>query len=551
LKAEDLKLPESYFSSFLKIRTKTGALAPFRMNDPQKMLYHRLRSQWKEGRPMRAIVLKARQMGISTLAQALIFHDTATRHHVNSMVIAHREDATANLFGISKQFYSSLPEVIRPSLRASNARELIFDTAARSERPGLQSKLRCVTASSGRVGRSDTLTNLHISEFAFWEGNKREILAGLLQAVPHLPDTMVLIESTANGFDFFREFFMMSSRGETDFAPVFFPWHSLPEYRMPPPERLIPTPEERELAKKYGLDDAQLHWRRWCIRNNCGGDERMFRQEYPASPEDAFLTTGDGYFSADTLSSLIASAPPPEKLGLDFRYDGTSISDWRFCGGSLLSVFEPPQPGCDYVIGADTAGEGSDWFAAHVLNNHTGAQAAVYRRRRDEAAFARELFALGMLYNTALIGVEANYSTYPIRELERLGYPKQFVRVREDDFTGRTVSSYGVMTTSVTRPLMLAGLAEELKARPENIRCRDTLLEMTTFAYNRSGRPEALPGCHDDLVMSLAIAHYIRPQQRSSPPPSAKKALRWTKDMWEDYEAASDEEKKLLQVKWG
>lgn len=546
-----LRLPEEYFSRFLKIRTKTGALVPFKMNTPQKALYGMLRSQHQNGRPMRAIVLKARQMGISTLAQALLFQDTATRHHVNSMVIAHREDATANLFGISKQFYSSLPEPIRPSLRASNARELIFDSASKGQGHGLGSKLRCVTASGGKVGRSDTLTNLHISEFAFWDGNKKEILAGLLQAVPHLAGTMVLIESTANGFDFFREFFIMSEKGETDFAAMFSPWHSLPEYRMMPPEKLILSGEERELKKRYSLDDAQLYWRRWCIRNNCGGDERMFRQEYPACPDDAFLTTGDGYFPQDIISALLAAAPEPEKRGMVFDYDGASVKSPRFSDGNLLSVFESPQKGVDYVIGADTAGDGSDWFAAHVLNNHTGAQAAVYRRRRDEAAFARELFALGMLYNTALIGVEANYSTYPIRELERLGYPKQFVRVREDDFTGRTASSYGVMTTSVTRPLMLAGLAEELRARPGNIRCRDTLRELATFSYNKSGRPEALPGCHDDLVMSLAIAHYIRPQQRSSPAAAPKKLPKWTADMWEDFESATPDEKKLLLQKWG
>lgn len=180
-----------------------------------------------------------------------------------------------------------------------------------------------------------------------------------------------------------------------------------------------------------------------------------------------------------------------------------------------IVIYEPPQDGVPYVIGADTAGEGSDRFAAQVLNNCNGKQVAVLHSRFDEDVFARQIFCLGVYYHEALIGIEANFSTYPIRELERLGYTHQYVRETEDRFTHRMTQSYGVRTTAVTRPVMLAALVRVVRDESNSLCDRATLQELLTFVRNEKGRAEAQANAHDDLVMALAIAHYIRPQQRS------------------------------------
>lgn len=213
----------------------------------------------------------------------------------------------------------------------------------------------------------------------------------------------------------------------------------------------------------------------------------------------------------------------------------------------VVSVYKEPEQGTPYVVGGDTAGEGSDFFVGQVLNNITGEQVCTLRGQMDEDVYAKQMYCLGKWYNTALLSVEANFSSYPIRELERLRYPKQFVRQGEDSFTHRIRESYGFKTTAVTRPLILAGLVELVRDHPEYLFDRDTLLEMLTFVRNEKGRPEAQNGAHDDCVMALAIAWYSREQQNAF----SATGLSWTKDMWEDYENASPEEKALLRRKWG
>lgn len=555
----NIRKPSDYIERFLRIRTKDNRIIPFVLNAPQRKLLGVIERQQAAGKPVRVIILKARQMGFSTLAEALLFHRTATSFNTDSLIVAHREDSTNNLFQMSKLYYDELPTPIKPLLKTSNAYELRFenptkDPAEKKREPGLRSKIRCVTAGGRGIGRSYTCNNVHISEYAFWEGDKKATLAGLLQAVPHHPDTMVIIESTANGYDDFKELWDTAARGESDFEPVFFGWHEMGEYRMDAVPGTEWTADELALKATYSLDDEQLQWRRWCIKNNCGGDERMFRQEYPASADEAFLTTGTGVFDNERISRLRQSAPAPIKKGwFEYDYDGLKITNIRWAENKtgFVHIYEDPKTGYPYVLGGDTAGEGSDYFTGHVLDNTTGKQVCKLRHQYGEAEYARQMYCLGMHYNTALIGIEANYSTYPTMELERLRYPKQYVRQTEDDFTHKVKHSFGFMTTRITRPIIIAELVKIMQETPGLVVDRDTLGEMLSFVYNEHRRPEAMQGEHDDLVMALAIAHYIRSQQSVyvTPPPAER--VKWSKTMLEDYNRASREERKMLIKEWG
>lgn len=212
-----------------------------------------------------------------------------------------------------------------------------------------------------------------------------------------------------------------------------------------------------------------------------------------------------------------------------------------------IALYEEPIEGEAYVIGGDTAGEGSDFFVAQVLGSVTGRQVCTLRHSFDEDVYAKQVYCLGIWYNRALLAVETNFSTYPVRELERLRYPRQLVRRAEDTYTHRPKDSYGFKTTAVTRPLILAGLIEEVRDHMELLCDRPTLEEMLTFVRSEQGRPQAQEGAHDDCVMALAIAHYCRRHPEASLPPSAP----WTEDMREDYRRASPEEKKQLIARWG
>ena len=505
-----------YIENCLKIKTKSGTVVPFRLNDAQRKLYAVAKRQQDAGKPVRLIILKARQLGFSTLTEGLIFHACATRKNVNALIVAHREDATANLFRMSKLFYDELPAPVKPMLRASNAQELVFENPSklrseREARPGLRSRIRCATAGGRGIGRSDTLQCVHLSEYAFWPDGadgKASTLAGILQAVPSLPGTMVVIESTANGFEDFKERWDAAVAGENDFEPVFFAWFENPDYSMPVVPGTEWTPEERDLKAAYRLTDEQLQWRRWCIANNCGGSLDMFRQEYPSSPGEAFLHSGTGVFDNEQIVLRLERLPSPAGRG-EFT-DG----EWTESETGAITLYELPEEGVPYVLGGDTAGEGSDYFTAIVIDNVSGRIAAKLRQKYSEPEYVRQIYALGRFYNDALVAIETNFSTYPVMKLQEMEYPNQYSREREDTYTRQMKKSYGFRTDRQSRPRAIANLVEVFSSHPEWFTDRELLEEMLTFCYNEDHRPEALAGKHDDLVMGAAITYAVRHQQR-------------------------------------
>lgn len=558
---QKIKDPRFYIERFLWIRDKRSKLTRLRLKPAQERLLEVMREEHAAGRPVRIVVLKARQLGFSTIIEACFFQDAATRPMVRTMIIAHVEDATANLFRMNKLFFDHLPEALRPMRKSSNAQEIVFENPTKDEgekarNPGLMSSIRCVTAGGKGIGRSDTLTNVHASEAAFWP-RMNETLDGLLQAVPDDRDTAVVIETTPNGFNAFKTFWDDAVSGRNGFRPVFFPWFEEPGYRKAVPPGTEWTAEEEKLREAYGLDDEQLSWRRWCIASNLRGDEEKFRQEYPSCPEEAFLMSGRPYFDNASVLLRLQAAPPAIARGRFVFGEGADLrpTDWRWQDdpdGEVL-LWERPKEGRPYVIGADTAGDGSDRFAAVAVDNVDGAQRAqLLYDGGSELYFAQQLYCLGHYFGGALIGVEINFSTYPERKLEEWGYPRLYVREKPDDVTrALNVKKFGWRTDARTRPLMLAGLQTVARLTPELIASADLLREMLTFVRDETERPAAAEGEHDDLVMAAAIAWHVRTQQETRVAKTEPAGVEWTKDQWEDYERATREQRAMLLQTWG
>lgn len=501
-----------YIENYIKIRDKKGNVISLTLNEPQLKYYNVIKRLHEQRKPIRIIILKARQMGFSTETEAIIFKNVVTHHNYNAGIVAHKEQSTTNLFEMSKRMLEYLPDTIKPEQKKSNAKELVFNN---QNGTGLDSKIKCMTAGGKGIGRSDTFTALHLSELAFWEGNKKEIMTGLLQAVPNTPESMIIIESTANGFEYFKEMWDRAVVGKSDFYPLFVGWNELREYTMPYTGFEL-TKEEKDLQERYGLTLEQLTWRRWCIENNCSGDVSQFKQEYPICPEEAFLSTGQCYFNKLNIINRINEVPKPIAQGtFNCFYDGIRIRGQKFQDGKdgNIKIYKYPENRVPYVIGGDTAGEGSDYFTAHVINNITGEQVAVLKQQYNEIEYVKQIYCLGMLYNQALVGLENNFSTYPTQKLTELNYPNQYVRKKEDTYSTKHSKSFGFKTTSITRPYILAQLQEIVQDNIEVINDKDTLREMLTFIVNENGRAEAEVGYHDDLVMALAISYYIREQQ--------------------------------------
>lgn len=503
---------KAYIENYIKIRDKRGRIISLILNKPQLKYYNVIKKLHEENKPIRIIILKSRQMGFSTETEAIITKNTTTHHNYRAGIIAHKETSTTNIFEMSKLMINYLPDAIRPAQRKSNAKELVFNN---DEGTGLDSKIKCMTAGGKGIGRSDTFTALHLSELAFWEGDKKATMTGLLQAVPNTPESMIIIESTANGYEYFKEMWDSAVAGENDFYPLFVGWNELDEYSMPYTGFTL-TQDEIDLKEKYHLTLEQLTWRRWCIKNNCSNDINQFKQEYPICPEEAFLSTGHCYFDKQNIINRINTAPEPLVRGkFTCYYDGIRIRNQKFLEQEEgeIKIYEYPENRVPYVIGGDTAGDGSDFFTAHVINNITGKQVAVLKQQYNEIEYVKQVYCLGMFYNCALIGLENNFSTYPTQKLMELNYPNQYVRKKEDQYNNKYKKSFGFKTTTITRPYILGQLQEIVLDSIDVIQDKETLREMLTFIVNEKGKAEAETGYHDDLTMGLAISYNIREQQ--------------------------------------
>lgn len=267
-------------------------LSKFAMNKAQAYIHARLEEQRAAVGYVRAIILKGRQQGASTLIGGRFYHKTTNNPGQRTFILTHQEQATANLFAMTARYHENCPPAIRPATGKNNAKELTF--------PALDSQYQVATAGSKGVGRSATLTNVHGSEVAFWE-NGEDHLSGLFQAVPLAPGTEIILESTAKGVgNIFHEEWKKAASGISDFIAIFVPWFWQDEYRRKPPEGFelsedeesVPEGEltEAQYAKAFKCDLAQMYWRRMKIIELGSGDEGYwkFKEEYPATPDEAF-----------------------------------------------------------------------------------------------------------------------------------------------------------------------------------------------------------------------------------------------------------------------
>lgn len=498
-----------YLEKFVTIQDINSEIVPFTLNEPQEIIYAKIRELSMEKKPIRLIILKARQQGISTLTEGILFKITATEPNTKTGIITHRADATKNLFEMTKGFYNRLPSELQPELKASNAQELVFNT---KDGQGLNSLFTCMTASDDGVGRSATFKNLHMSEFAYWQGDKSGTFATLMASVPDIPNSIVIIESTANGYDEFRNLWVKSVEGTSGFVPIFIGWNKTKRYRAEY-DGFELTQTELDLQKKYNLSLEQISWRRHKI-NQFNGNLDLFHRDFPICPEEAFVASGNCVFDSEQINKRLSIIKKPLYQGIfEYKEEDKNINNitWKNIKNGYINIYKLPEQGRPYVIAGDTAGEGSDYFTAQVLDNISGEQVATLKFKLDEGVYARQIYCLATYYNTGLLGVETNYGTYAqIKLSEEWKYKKLYIREKQDDYTQRLEKKYGFRTTTITRPTIVNRLIDIMSENIHLINDYATLQEMLTFIRDENGKATAMQGTHDDLVMALAIAYELR-----------------------------------------
>lgn len=491
---------EFWAKNCCKIRPKKGGDCPLVLNRVQKRFVKHVYGQLVTTGKVRSVVLKGRQQGLSTVIHALIYWRASQHKGQKAVVMAHVKDSTQALFDMYKRTHSHMPQAMRQQTRYSSKRELVFKS--------LDSGIMVMTAGGEAIGRGETFQLQHLSEAGFWpKGSAQENFNGLMKTLPDTEGSMCFIESTAQGVgNVFHEAWTGAVEGTTGFVPFFSAWFESDEYRSQPPKGFIRTPDEEKLAARYDLDDAQLHWRRREIAMN--GLE-YFKQEYPCTPEEAFITSGRPVFHMERIQMMLKAAPEPIAR--------MAVENGKVLEHPLgeLKVYIKKSEKDQYYIGADVSvgvrnPDKSDWCVAQVLDGKKR-QVAVWRGQVTPDEYARVLNALGFYYNMAIVAPERNGHglLVCVRLWKDLNYPNVFMDLKEGQMADRETLDIGFCTTVSSKPLIIDKLRGEVAAGTIHLFDKTTLQEMLSFVVTDTGKMEGEQGCFDDCVMSLAICNHI------------------------------------------
>jgi len=512
----------------LKILTKDLRLVPLSevVNYAQLDFIGRCQRQLDTQGRIRICVLKARQLGISTIIEGIIFIFSMLQNDTNSLVISHEGKSAQGILKMTKRYWRTfIFKKFHDEEYAGRTQLSWADT---------RSNIEIATAKNVDAGRSSTIQCLHASEVGFWD-DPETLMTGLRQAMPTFGTTALFLESTANGVgNWFHQVCTKARKGQSEFEFAFYPWHEHPEYTaayLPPEDSgkyaLVDLDkEEQTLRKRFNLDDGRLIWRRYAIENLCQGDVSKFHQEYPSDPDEAFVSTGRNVFP---LPSIVEHAHLEHgRRGKLVRHKGR-IEFFEDRDG-WLTVYRPPSPDKEwgvYLIGADpTHTVAGDNACGQVINRRTLEQVAVYRRKTDPISFGKDMELVGLWYNEALIAPEKEGPGYAtVGALVASNYPYVYQTQNVAKAPGHPGDTFGWSTNVATKHLAVSHLLRAIKDPLASVagieyglvvHDEETAAEMRDYITTEDGKGycNGDGSQFDDGVMALAIAitvHHIEP----------------------------------------
>lgn len=581
-----------------KIVDKRAQLVPLEANGPQKRFDDALEAQRAAGQPMRAIVLKSRKLGFSTWVQAKIIQRVTQRRYRKALVVGQDSETAGELFQMGERIWANLPVDAELGLKPDRTnyrrdREMHFGEPSRLKRDqgfmGLNSSLEVDTANEVEAGRGFTYTELHCSEVAFWRDVRK--LTALLNAVPDEPETLIVLESTANGSNHFKTRWERAMAGDSLYVPIFAAWHEDPGNVLP-----FATDEDREefianlgegewgedeprLVEEFGCTPEQLHWRRQTIVDKTEANLDLFKQEYPASPEEAFLASGKQVFSMALVSKVLdrtRQTDPqityPDNPGPDLGVLKAGKTTMRKTRSGLIEVpleakwtpaadtglgsrhpfwrvWEEPDPGYQtpsnetpdpdkpdrppgkYVVSVDPAGgEENDEgelanHAIEVINHRTREQVAeLATRNMDPDQIGEQAYLAALHWNRAWLCAErtGGYGLFMLRRWSRdFAYAFVYKSRSLDKTKEKHDDRLGWDSTRVSKVILEDGAREMLREGTHGIRSRFLASEMTTYVRNEKGKTGPDGSAFADRLMAWMIAQQVA--QETVIPPERKK----------------------------
>ncbi len=493
----DVKL---YVESFLSIVNKGGKTVLFKLNNMQQQIYKNT-SKYN-------IILKSRQGGGSVFILAKALYLCMTKANTHCMMLSHNMESTRNIFNKAKQLYESVPDIIKPKLERNNRQELAFSNG---------SVLSCATMGKKDNGRGATLTLVHVSELAFVGDQAKKQLLSLEQAL--IPEGQLWIESTANGMgNYFHELWTKAVNKESMYNPLFFSYldsadmfvedhkqamqifenlhgHSFTEEDL--------TDEEKGLIE---LDDRFtlpiICWRRMKISNS---SEDEFNQEFPLTPEMAFISTGSSIFNTQQIHERMKHLPK----SLDKKQLRDIPDELKQYINRSLWIYEKPIIGHKYSIGVDCSeGIGQDYSALTIIDCETNKEVCHFRNSKiPPHKFSEVVFSCAKFYNHGLLVIEKASAGTVV--LDRLKNQYQYTNIYKSKFfdeRGKKKKRVGFVTSEKTRSILINGYREAFEDGEVLINSKDILSEMLTFIADSNGKIQHIKGSHDDSLFSAMLA---------------------------------------------
>ena len=531
--------PKHHLENHFKIKDKDGRVRWFgQLKSAQNRLLLLFQYCWKNKLPVRVIVLKARKEGISTQVEALLLRETLSRG-IDGIVIAHDKETAKYIFSICDRFYQHY-DLDKPPLERANVGELKF--------AGQEGYIVVQTANNKTAGTGMTPQFIHCSEVAKWAKEKAtETAVSLFQSIGDSEHTTVILESTAYGLDplFFPHWQDASENCRLDwkhnvegqvtgvsvditnpeawngYLPLFIPWFEDPDYVRPFPDEAdrirfeqVLSAYDHFLIDQFGLTLEQLNWRHYTKKHKCGNDENEMKQEYPATPQEAFISSGRPRFDIESLDRMPIE---PGRIGMLRRLDSFSRSiGFDEDPQGWFELFEEPVPGHEYVIGVDVAegklpegGRRPDASVAIVLDRSRGCkQVCTLSGQISEEVMVAPLILLAEYFNGAYIVCERNSTGKHVCIQLRKQYPRRrlFNKSSWNENNKSHSQEVGWLTSHGTRPSLISRIASYIHTSSVKLQDAKTVDECRAFHFTSGGRVEASPGKHDDHVMALGMA---------------------------------------------
>lgn len=589
-----------YARNALHIPNEVGQIVPLTPRPGQEKIEQAIQQQQSTGEPIRLIILKSRRLGSSSWCAATLLRRLTQNENRRGQIVAQDRGTAGELFELLKLMYQRLPneDWLKPTIYRSNdtkdSKLLWWGEKAPFERDrgnlGVNSQLTIDTAAEVEAGRGKTLHDLLCTEVAFWPNPLKAL--SITNTVYDLPGTMVILESTANGHNWFKDRWDAAERGEGNYLPIFIGWQEDPnntrKFRDEDErERFIASigsgawgEDEPRLIEEYACTPEQLNWRRNAIVDKANSDLDYFRQEFPSYPLEAFIASGRHVFAAPLVRAALDQAEAIERTepkaggpergilrATDYRErrvhagmievptgaqwvpkDATGFPNshdfwvrWNPSEKDERGEIPPfPGPHDQFIVSVDPAtGEENttgkpDFSVIQVIDHRTKRQIARLRTRRlDADELAEQALLAAMFYNDALITVETTggYGIPVTRKLwDGFGWRRMYKRRSLEQKTAKASDRLGWDTNRRTKPQMIEGLREMLREGTHGLRDPQTVFEMQTYVIDSKGRSDADAGAHDDLLTAYMQGQEVARETRLRPDGQGGVTHTWTTD---------------------